>query len=498
MTLRPCPHDPDMPPELWRGNWTEGKPPAGASAATADAVRLDYMDLISRKVARAPQRGLRNIPDLHPDLFPHQTDTVAFCLEQGCAAPFLDTGLGKSFVELEFGRVVAEQSNKPVLLLTPLAVGPQLVREAQRFGIEARTVRSADDLGAGVNVTNYERLHLFRSDDLGGIVLDESSILKSFTGATTRRLMAFAANLPFRLAGTATPAPNDHMELGQHSQFLGVMDSSEMLARWFIADQRNMGRYRLKHYAVRPFWSWVASWARCVSKPSDLGHSDDGFDLPRLHRHKHMVRADVSQDTGGLLLRLPDTSATAIHREKRLTAPARAEEVAAVLATKPGEPWVVWVDTDYEAAEIMRRLPHAVEVHGRMSADDKEAQLDAFSRGEEQILVTKPSIAGYGLNWQHCAHTAFAGLSFSYESYYQAVRRFWRFGQTREVHVHVAMADTEASIWSAIQRKAGDHEAMKREMASAMKRAVERRTVKQAYEPTVPAALPAWITGDVA
>lgn len=454
---------------------------------------MGYLDLIARKVARAERRGLRSIPDLHPSLFPHQRDVTAFLLEQGCGAAFLDTGMGKSFVELEFGRVVAEHTNKPVILFAPLAVGPQLAREAVRFGIPARVARFPAQVGDGVNVVNYERMHMFDAAAFGGVVLDESSILKSFGGATTRKLMEFAARAAFRLCGTATPAPNDHMELGQHSQFLGVMESCEMLARWFIADQRNMGRYRLKGYAIKPFWSWVASWARAASKPSDLGYPDDGFDLPPLSEVKHMIRADVSQDTGGLLLRLPDTSATAIHKEKRLTAAPRAEEVAAVLAAEPNEAWVVWVDTDYEAAEVMRRLPGAVEVHGRLDADEKEARLDAFTRGEERVLVTKPSIAGFGLNWQHCARTCFAGLSFSYESYYQALRRFWRFGQHRAVSAHVVMADTEAAIWSTIQRKAGDHAAMKREMAAAMKRAVEHRTVRHPYQPTMEADLPAWM-----
>lgn len=205
-----------------------------------------YLNLIARKAVTAPARGVERVPDLHPDLFPHQRDVTAFLLRQGCGAAFLDTGLGKSLVELEFGRVAGAATGKPVLLLTPLAVGPQLAREADRFGIEARVARHQDDVGAGINIANYERLHLFDASAFGGLVLDESSILKSFTGATTRKLMAFGRGLPFKLCGTATPAPNDHMEMGQHSQFLEVMDSSEMLARWFIADQRNMGRYRLK------------------------------------------------------------------------------------------------------------------------------------------------------------------------------------------------------------------------------------------------------------
>jgi superfamily II DNA or RNA helicase len=456
-----------------------------------------YLDLIASKIGQARPRGLENVPSLHPGLFPHQRDVGEFLINRGSGAPFLDTGMGKTLVELEFARVMSEHTNKPAIIFTPLAVGPQMAREAARFGIEARPVKHQGEVGHGLNITNYERLHLFDRQAFGAIVLDESGILKSFSGKTTRALMDFAEPIAYRCAGTATPAPNDHMEIGQHSQFLGVMDSSEMLARWFIADQKNMGRYRLKGYAVKPFWSWVASWARCVSKPSDLGYSDEGFILPELKRIRHLVRADISQETGGLLMRLPDTSATAIHKEKRLTAAARAEAAVAPVLDEANEPWVIWVDTDYEAAEIMRRLPGAVEVHGRMKAEEKENILDAFSRGVERVLVTKPSIAGWGLNWQHCARTAFAGLSFSYESYYQAVRRFWRFGQQREVHCHIAMADTELSIWNTISRKAGDHESMKREMADAMRRATIERSIRQQYEAHKPATLPAWIRGAV-
>lgn len=324
-------------------------------------------------------------------------------------------------------------------------------------------------------------------------MLDESSIIKSFTGATTRKLMKMFAETPFRLACTATPAPNDHMELGQHSQFLGAMASNEMLTRFFIADQTDMGRYRLKGHAVRPFWSWVASWARCVAKPSDLGFSDEGFALPELRLVKHEVRADVSVETDGRLFRIPDTSATAIHREKRLTADARADAIAEVVAAEPGEAWIVWCDTDYEADALTARIADAVEVRGSMSDAVKEDRLVGFSEGRVRVLVSKPSIAGFGLNWQHCARMAFVGLSFSYEAFYQAVRRCWRFGQKRPVDVHVAIADTERAIWDVISRKRDDHDAMKTEMVAAMGRATAERRVRLDYAPTLPARLPAWM-----
>lgn len=453
-----------------------------------------YEAFLASKAIAAPARGMKNIPPLHPSMFPHQRETTAFLLEAGSGAAFLDTGMGKSLVELEYARQVSESANGAFLMLAPLAVGAQHVREARKFGMEARTIKTMDDVRQGINIANYERIHLLNPSTFCGIALDESSVLKSFTGKTTRKLMEFAKAMQFRLCATATPAPNDYMELGQHCQFLGVMDSSEMLARWFIADQREMGKYRLKRYGVRPFWSWVASWARCLAKPSDLGYSDDGFILPPLNIQRHSVEVDLMAGADdGALFRTPDTSATGMHKEKRITAGKRAERVAEIVAGKPNEAWVIWVDTDYDAAEITKRIPEAVEVHGRLDVDRKEELLVAFSEGKERILLTKPKIAGFGLNWQHCHNTAFGGISFSYEAYYQAVRRFYRFGQNNEVNVHIVLAETEEAIWQTIQRKAKEHEEMKREMVLAMSRETITKQVKQGYAPKMEAKLPKWL-----
>lgn len=458
----------------------------------------DYHAAVARKRLDFEPRGFEP-PALHPSLKPHQAHCVDFAIRAGSSAMFLDTGLGKTFAALEWARAVVERTNKPVLMLAPLAVAQQHVREAGRFGLDAVAIRKPGDVGAArTYITNYERLHLFDAARFVGVVLDESSILKSFTGATTRQLIRTFSNTPYRLACTATPAPNDHTELGQHSDFLGVMESPEMLSRWFIADQTQMGRYRLKRAAVRPFWNWVASWARCISLPSDIGFSDDGYVLPTLHRHCHVVTADRSIAAGAeadgqsRLFRIPDTSATSIHREKRLTKDARADAIAA-LVNASTEAWVVWTDTDYEADALTARIPDAVEVRGSMRAEIKEDRLVAFSSGQERVIVTKPSLAGFGLNWQHCANVAFVGLSFSYESYYQAVRRCWRFGQARPVHVHIAMADTEQAIWDVIARKTDDHGAMKAEMTAAMARAACRSRVLVDYAPTEPMRAPAWL-----
>ena len=460
----------------------------------------DYRGLIAAKRIAFVPRGMATIPSLNPALKDHQRHAVEFALRAGCAALFLDTGLGKTLCALEWGRIVVEHTGRPVLMLAPLAVAAQHEREAVKFGIDAKAVREPDEITTPrVYITNYDRLAKFDAEQFAGVILDESSILKSFTGATTRALIAAFKHTPFRLCCTATPAPNDHMELGQHCQFLGIMNSNEMLSRWFIADQSNMGRYRIKGPAVKSFWEWVASWARCVSKPSDLGFSDEGYDLPPLDLKRHIVAADRSLHAGAekdgqaRLFRMPDTSATSIHREKRMTTDARADVIADLVAAEPGEPWVIWCDTDYEADALADRIPGAIEVRGSMSAEVKEANLTMFSTGQVRVIITKPSIAGFGLNWQHSARMAFVGLSFSYESFYQAIRRCWRFGQSRPVSVHVACADTEESIWQIVSRKAGDHDAMKAEMAAAMSRAALSSEVLQTYNPPNPINLPSFL-----
>ncbi|MGF7178395.1 helicase-related protein [Azospirillum doebereinerae] len=461
-----------------------------------------YADVLARKVVSAPMRGLDSIPTLSARHFPYQRDVVEFLLRTGCGAGFLDTGLGKTGIELDYARVIAEHTGKPALLFAPLAVGPQHVAEALKMGMdEVRVVRCQDDVRPGINIANYERLHLFQPHAFGALVLDESSILKSFSGVTTRKLMAFGSAIPYRTCFTATPAPNDHTELGQHAQFLGVMDSVEMLTRWFINDQKHMGAYRLKRYAAADYWNWTGTWARCLSAPSDLGYSDDGFRMPELLTFNHLVRVDQTEGAGEdrdgqmRLIRLPGNSATEIHKEKRRTADARARAIAEAVMGEPDEAWVIWCDTDYEEEALTALIPGSVAVRGSMKPDLKEERLIRFGRGEIKRLVTKPSIAGYGLNWQHCARTAFVGLSYSYEDYYQAIRRFWRFGQTRPVHVHTAQADTESHVAATVARKEADHLAMKREMAAAMRRTGEARGVKQTYAPTVAPILPPWLAG---
>lgn len=463
-----------------------------------------YHDLIERKRVAFAGDGLSKIPALNPASFDHQLHSTEFALRKGRAALFLDTGLGKSLCALDWGRVIVEHTNKPVLMLAPLAVAQQHAREAEKFGIDAAVVRSGEEVGAKrIYVTNYDRLDKFDASRFGGVILDESSVIKNFTGKTTRALIDTFQKTQFRLCCTATPAPNDHTELGTHAEFLGAMRREEMLPIWFINDTMDTGTWRIKGHARANFWSWVASWSRCVSKPSDLGFSDAGFELPPLQITHHEVAADRSINTGEegkgkfagqqRLFRIPDTSATSIHAEKRLTIDDRADLVATLLAAEPEQPWIVWVDTDYEAEAVMARLPGAMEVRGSMKVEEKERRLVAFSEGRERVIVTKSVIGGYGLNWQHCARQCFAGISFSYENFYQSIRRSWRFGQKRPVHIHIVCADTERAIWAVVERKSGDHEAMKREMVAAMRRSVQEETSRKIYQPTQEARLPAWL-----
>lgn len=454
-----------------------------------------YHDFIASRRPASFVRGIEPTADLCPALMPHQRDSVKFALQSGRAALFLDTGLGKSLCALEWGRQIAAHTGKPVLILTPLAVAPQFVREGQKFGIEVRHVREAHEIGSGVNVANYERLSRFDAIDFGGVVLDESSILKSFAGKTRQALTARFDSTPFRLCCTATPAPNDYMELGNHSEFLGVMTGQDMLQRWFINDTAEASQeWRLKGHAVGDFWDWVCSWARCLSSPADLGYDASAYELPELREIEHQVECDLTVNAGDSLFRMAGVSATNMHAEQRLSLPARVERIAWLVAAEPSEPWLIWCETDEQADALREAIPEAVEVRGSHPPEWKEDRLLAFVEGRARVLISKVKIAGFGLNLQHCARMAFAALTFSYESYYQAIRRCWRFGQTRPVKVHLISSDGEAAIFGAVRRKAEQHDTMKAEMLAAVRRAQSRESaVRRAYEAKHRAPVPQWV-----
>lgn len=425
----------------------------------------------------------------------HQIAALDFALNRGKSAAFLDTGLGKSFIELEFARQCAEETGKPSLILTPLAVAGQMVREGRKFGIDARQIREQSEVGAGVMVANYERLQSLDPESFGAIVLDESSILKSYAGQTRARIQDAFKATPYKLAATATPSPNDHTELGNHAEFLGVMRQQEMLSKWFINDTSTASQdWRLKGHAQEDFWQWVASWSRCATMPSDLGGDDTGYILPDIDRRMHEVAADRSEDTDGLLFRIPEMSATSFHHEKRLTLRQRCEH-AAELATH-GKPVTVWCETNDESALLAKLIPDAREVRGDMTPELKESLLLGFADGDFRVIVTKPKLAGFGVNWQHCAHAVFASISFSYEQHYQAVRRSHRFGQTERVRNDIVISDTERSIWDVINVKGAKHDEMKRRMSDAMRKAQSSAQTRVKYNRPLELAFPAWLKSE--
>lgn len=443
----------------------------------------DYADFLASKVPTAPDAGFE-VGDhaINPKLFGWQRDLVRWALQRGRAAMFADTGLGKTGMQLEWARHVHEKTGGDVLILTPLAVASQTVIEGVKFGVPVNVCAELDDVRPGINITNYQRLERFDPKAFAGVVLDESSVLKAFGGKTRWALNNAFADTPYKLCCTATPAPNQPSEIGTHAHFLGVMDHGEMLTRWFINDTSEARVLRLKRHGEPDFWRWVASWAVCVSKPSDLlspsgePYPNAGFDLPPLRVEEHVSRADYELQQkeqgagGGKLFRLETgISATRLHAEMRRSAPGRARIAAELVVRDPNEAWVLWCNTNYEADEIRRRIPEAFEVRGSDSLESKERKLQAFSDSGIRVLITKPKIAGFGLNWQHCARMVFVGLSYSYEQMYQALRRSYRFGQTRPVVAHIVTSETESGVLETIKRKQKGHREMQEKMSRAMR-----------------------------
>lgn len=451
----------------------------------------EYREFIASRAPSANRQGFDPAP--YPDMAKkHQSNTLDFALNNGKSAAFLDTGLGKSFIELEFARQCAEETCKPSLILTPLAVAGQMVREGHKFGIDSRQIREQAEVGAGVMVANYERLPKLDPNTFGAIILDESSILKSFAGRTRNALMEAFADTPYKLAATATPSPNDHMELGNHAEFLGVMRQQEMLSKWFINDTGTASQdWSLKGHAVDDFWRWVASWSRAATMPSDLGGDDAGYILPEIDRHIHKVGADIMAGEFDGLFRIPEMSATSFHKEKRLTLEDRCQK-AAELANHD-KPVTIWCESNEESARLAELVKDSREVRGDMTPEKKEELLLGFVDGDFRAIITKPKLAGFGVNWQHCAHAVFASISFSYEQHYQAVRRSHRFGQTERVRNDIVISDTEWSIWEAVNLKSQKHDEMKRRMREAMNKAQSETSRMVIYDRPLDLAFPSWL-----
>lgn len=453
-----------------------------------------YDEFISRKAFAATFDGI-SVDETAPHLFPHQRDLVRWSLKKGRAAIFADTGLGKTAMQIEWARHVSQRGR--VLILAPLAVAPQTVEEARRFGVDVRYMR-ADDGVTPIVISNYEMLPHFSARAFAGIVLDESSILKAYDGATRTAIIESFRDTPYRLAATATPAPNDFTELGNHSEFLGIKTRTEMLAEYFVHDMDTTQDWRLKGHAVRPFWKWLASWGAVVRSPADLGYDDSAYRLPPLRMHESVVPVDHSDAHAAGLLFAVNAVSLSDQRATRRSTLAKRVEVASRLASGD-EPCLIWCEMNDESSALAGAIPGAVEVKGADSPDEKASSLVAFAKGDIRVLVTKPSIAGFGLNWQHCARMVFVGASHSYEQTYQAIRRCWRFGQTRPVDVHVIRAETEQLVIDNYRRKEADAARMGAEMASqvgaSVRAEVQGASAREwnAYDATVQMQIPRWM-----
>jgi hypothetical protein len=432
-------------------------------------VNADYATFLARKAQFDGDSGFD--PAWMPeDLFAFQESLVTWAVRRGRAALFADCGLGKTVMQLAWAENVRRHTGRPVLIAAPLAVTFQVEAEAEKFGIDVGASRDGSVV-AGITVTNYDRLHHFDAADWAGVVCDESSAIKAFDGKLRALVTEFMRQMPYRLLCTATAAPNDYLELGTSSEALGYLGYMDMLARFFVNDAKTPhgGRrgptWRFKGHGEEPFWRWVSSWARAMRRPSDLGFSDDGFDLPALETEEHVVGIARSDDTGLTGLR-------AEQAEQRRTLTERCEHAAGLLADADSA--VAWCQLNDEGALLTELIDGAVEVRGSDPAERKEEILHAFGRGEIRVLVTKPKIGAWGLNWQHCAHTTYFP-SHSYEQYYQAIRRFWRFGQERAVHVDLVTTPGGAHALANLQRKADQADRMFAALVAFMREGLDAR-----------------------
>lgn len=461
--------------------------------AMSDNSSVPYSSWLADRSEHAESVGIE-CSDITPALFDHQKALVKWALRRGRAAIFADTGLGKTAMQLEWARHVSKVGK--VLILAPLAVAHQTVKEGVMFGIDVTYAR--ETCGADITITNYEMLHHFDPSDYIGIVLDESSILKSFTGKTRNMIIDSFANTKYRLACTATPAPNDFTELGNHSEFLGIKSRVEMLAEYFVHDGGSTQNWRLKGHAVVAFWEWLTTWGAVIRSPRDLGYDASGYDLPPMVMHEHPI-AVTHQDawSEGLLFAPEARTLSESRTVRRATLEARIEKTVELCIGN--EPAIVWCEMNKESSLAAKSIDGAIEVAGSHTLDEKRERLEAFASGKYRVLVTKPKICGFGLNWQHCNRMVFVGASYSYEQTYQAIRRCWRFGQSSEVNVHILRAETEAHVIAAYRRKERDAEIMAEEVRSRVGDSISREVLGQEsarwneYEPKKKGDIPSWM-----
>ncbi len=437
-------------------DWTEEFMAQGGTVA-----ELVYTDFLKTKQSISKPSGFEcdELPEM---LFDFQRDLTRWAIRQGRAAIFADCGLGKTFMQLAWADQIQKHTGGQVLILAPLAVSGQTVNEGDKLGVVAKYCRSMSS--DPIIVTNYEMLEHFNPADFAGVVLDESSILKSFEGHFRNTIIEGFGSTPYRLACTATPAPNDHMELGNHSEFLGNLTRTEMLSTFFVHDGGDTSKWRLKGHAQTDFWKWVASWAVMLRNPSDLGYDGSAFELPPINYIHSVVEGSKDLCLPENLFALPAQTLDERRSARAGSTNERVAEVARIVNEKPHEQWIVWCNLNQESMAATKAIGGATEVTGSDSREHKESTLMEFAAGEVPVLVSKPSIAGWGMNFQNCANIAFLGLNDSFEQFYQAVRRCWRFGQKRPVNCYIVTSDLEGAVVENINRKAKQAE----EMAAAM------------------------------
>jgi len=459
-------------------------------------IKVEYCEFLKSKQIQTINSGFDiDVSELNSMLFDWQKDVVKWALKKGKACLFLDTGLGKTICQLDWADKVCKHTGGNVLILAYLTVAQQTAREAEKFNIPVTLCRTQTDVKQGINITNYEMLEHFEADKFIGIVLDESSILKNYMGSTRKKITSLWDNQSYKLSCTATPAPNEYMELLNQAEFLNIAKVSEILAQYFINDMKT-GKWRLKGHAVKSFWEWVSTWAVCLSKPSEIGYSDEGYILPKLNEFEIVIPIDeTSEDYEDGFFRTIETNATAFHKEKRITAEQRAIKCSEIV-NKDNEQYLIWCSTDYEADLLKKYIPLATEIRGSQKSDVKTQATMDFIDGKIRVLISKVKIFGYGLNFQNCHNTIFCGMDYSYENYYQAIRRFWRFGQKNEVNVYIVIGSTEQNILNIVREKEKSHKKMKFNMSINIKdiqlKAFKSK-VKKEIATTGSKEIPSWL-----
>ena len=459
-----------------------------------------YQDFIKSKYLKAEKTGFENTSELNNILFDYQRDLVNWALKLGKSAIFANTGLGKTFMQLEWARCVWEYTHRPILILAPLAVTQQTIEEAEKLNIQIKYCKNNDEVINGINITNYERLENFKTDSFIGIILDESSILKSFTGKYRQQIIDNFKYTPFKLACSATPAPNDYMELGNHAEFLNQMSRTEMLSMFFYHDGGDTSKWRLKGHAEDRFWEWVSSWAAIVKNPSDLGYDGSKHILPKLNEYQLEVE---TENTSNLLFQMAANTLEERREARKTSLEQRCQKAIELIKAKPNEQWLLWCDLNDEANLIKKVFPEIINVQGSDNPEIKSENLLKFGKGEIKYLITKPKIASFGLNWQSCHNMIFVGLSDSYEQYYQAIRRCYRFGQKSEVNVYIITSDRETNVLKNIQRKQKDFENMQLQMVAYTKKYVREnlevtfKELDKSYVANQEMIIPEWLKSEV-